>query len=194
MPGAAPAAAAAPVTALIDDGAAGTGYEARRRCWYVVRTQPHAEHRAIFHLERQGYRVFCPRIRKTVRHARQAKRMLAPLFPGYVFLSLDLSWEGWRSVNGTYGVTGLIMSGEEPQPVRPGVVETLQQSVDQNGAINWHGDLAIGQKVRIADGPFCNLVATLEKLGAPGRVHVLLELLGQCVSVALNRGILLPAT
>jgi hypothetical protein len=49
--------------------------------WYVVQTQPHGEARAIFHLERQDYRIFCPRIRKTVRHARKATRVLASLFP-----------------------------------------------------------------------------------------------------------------
>ena len=59
--------------------------------WYVVHTQPHAEKRAICHLERQGFFIFCPRMHKTVRHARKTTRVLAPMFPNYLFVRLDVS-------------------------------------------------------------------------------------------------------
>ena len=62
-----------------------------RADWYVVNTQPRAESRAKHHLELQGFGVFCPRYRKTVRHARKTKSAFAPLFPNYLFVCLDLS-------------------------------------------------------------------------------------------------------
>ena len=40
--------------------------------WYVVHTQPACEDRASMRLVAQGYHVFCPRLRKTVRHARKS--------------------------------------------------------------------------------------------------------------------------
>jgi transcriptional antiterminator RfaH len=50
--------------------------------WFAVQSRPHQEDRAIVHLSEQGYRSFCPRLRRTVRHARRATVVLTPLFPG----------------------------------------------------------------------------------------------------------------
>jgi transcription elongation factor/antiterminator RfaH len=161
--------------------------------WYVVHTQPHAEGQAIHHLEIQGYQVFCPRYRKTVRHARQAKYVLAPLFPNYLFVRLDISRDHWRSVNGTRGAVRLLMRGETPQPVPRGVVEGLQGQTRADGTIDWSPIFKIGDVVRIADGPFAELLGTLEHFDAAGRVRVLLDLLGRSVPVALRGEAIMPA-
>jgi transcription elongation factor/antiterminator RfaH len=161
--------------------------------WYVVCTQPSAENRAIFHLEMQGYRIFCPRYRKFIRHARKKTQILAPLFSGYLFVTLDGTHGRWRSINGTRGVARLLMQGDAPQPVPPGVVETLIAHMDSEGAMDWMPSLATGQAVRIADGPFADFIGTLERLDASGRVHVLLDFLGRSVSVILHRRALTPA-
>ncbi len=161
--------------------------------WYVVQTQTHGENRAIANLERQGYRVFCPRVAKMVRHARKSRRVLAALFPNYLFIQLDITREPWRSINGTFGVVRVITQAETPRPVLPGVVEELQARVCADGAVDWSRSFKVGQSVRIADGPFAELVGTLEQLDASGRVRVLLDLLGRPVLVALRCGALAPA-
>lgn len=166
-----------------DSGSAGDGADKR---WYVVQTQPRAENRAIVHLEQQRYSVFCPRYRKMVRHAREAKSVLAPLFPNYLFLHLNVTQEPWRAVNGTRGVARLIMQGEMPQPMPQGVVEELIARTRDDGTFDWTPTFRIGQVVRIVDGPFAEFVGTLERLDAAGRVRVLLDLLGRSVSVALR--------
>lgn len=169
-----------------------TGFQDGAR-WYVAQTQPHAENKAVFHLERQNFRVFCPRVRRTVRHARKVTRTLAPLFPGYVFLNLDTARERWRSVNGTYGIARLIMQHDAPQPVPRGVVEQVKERIGDDGAINWAPMLEIGQQVRLCDGPFADFVGSLEHLDSAGRVRVLLDLMGRAVSVSARSDMLMPA-
>ena len=161
--------------------------------WYVVNTQPHAENRVIRNLQRQGYRVFCPRLRKTVRHARKIKVSLVPLFPSYVFVQIDICSQQWRSVSGTFGVARLIMQGELPQPVPPGIVEVLLDGAGSEGEMAWTSPLNVGQAVRISEGPLSGLLATLEQLDERGRVRVLLQLLGRAVSVSMHRDVLTPA-
>ncbi len=161
--------------------------------WYVVHTQPHGEARAAGHLERQGFRTFYPCTRKVVRHARKQSASLAPLFPNYLFVELDLERDQWRSVNGTRGVVRLIANGDEPAAVPQGVVEALQKRMDSNGAVDWTLSFKVGDRVRIAEGPFASLLGTLDHLDASGRVRVLLELLGRSVCVALRGEALLPA-
>ena len=161
--------------------------------WYVVQTQPHGETKAIFHLERQDYRVFCPRVRKTVRHARKVSHVLAPLFPNYLFLNLDITRERWHSVNGTYGVARIIIQNEMPQPVPRGVVEAIKARVGEAGAIDFTPLFKVGQSVKISEGPFADFVGTLERLDAAGRVRVLLDLMGRAVSVSTRAEVLVPA-
>ena len=161
--------------------------------WYVVQTQPHGEFRAISHLERQNYRIFCPRVHKIVRHARKTTRVLAPLFPNYLFLNLDISRERWRCVNGTYGVSHIILQNEIPQPVPLGVVEAIQARIGEDGAIDFVPSFKIGQAVKICEGPFSDFVGTLERLDVSGRVRVLLDLMGRTVSVNTRSEKLAPA-
>jgi transcriptional antiterminator RfaH len=158
--------------------------------WFVVFTQPRAESRAVFHLQRQGYAVFCPRVRKRVRHARKTGTSLVSLFPNYLFVRLDMSRDLWRSINGTMGVIRLVMSGEAPQPAPEGVVELLQEKFGPDGVAEGTVQLKQGQAVKITEGPFADLIGRLERLGPENRVVVLLNLLGRAVSVALQAEVL----
>ena len=75
--------------------------------WFVARVLAHQENRAQFNLHRLGFRSFLPRLRRTIRHARKVRDTMSPLFPGYIFIVIDLSIQRWRSINGTFGVASL---------------------------------------------------------------------------------------
>ena len=160
--------------------------------WFVVQSQPRQEGRAIANLHQQGYRTFCPRVRKTVRHARRMHVVLAPLFPAYFFVPLDRSRDRWRSINGTRGVIRIVSNGDGPAPVPRGIVEALQARLKADGSVDWSLSLEVGQSVRILDGPFSDLVGKLEHMAPAGRVRVLLGLLGRPVSVSLRQESLIP--
>jgi transcription elongation factor/antiterminator RfaH len=153
--------------------------------WYVVQCLAHRESAAASHLGNQNYRVFFPRRRKMRRHARKTESVLVPFFPGYVFVSLDISRDRWRSVNGTYGVAKLVMQGEYPVPVPAGVVEALQLSSDELSVVEWRPEIRPGDAVRVVAGPFSNMVGQLERLDGAGRVRVLLEIMGGQVPAVL---------
>jgi transcriptional antiterminator RfaH len=118
---------------------------------------------------------------------------LQPLFPGYVFIVIDLSKQRWRSINGTFGVGSLIMGAEQPVPVPPGVVEGLVASSESRGVVRIDDGLEIGQQVRILSGPFAETLCRLAHLDDRGRVRVLLEIMGMEVAARLDRSALAPA-
>ena len=155
--------------------------------WFVVHTRPLSEMRAIENLERQGYRTFCPRVRRTIRHARKTSTVMSPIFRNYLFVKLDLSFDRWRSINATRGVVGLIMQGDRPKPVPHGVMETILQYVNPDGTLSTAPLFGMGQSVRIESGPLADVVGRFEKCEPDGRIRVLVELLGRVVSVVLNR-------
>lgn len=162
------------------------------QCWHVVHTLPRQEDIARKNLESQGFRVFLPSIGKTVRHARHFRQIQAPAFPRYLFVAFDRECQPWRRINGTQGVVSLIMCGERPTPVRPGVVETLLASSTPSGLLQFSRALAPGQMVRLTAGPFAQSLGVIEALDSAGRVAVLLQILGG-VRVTLAQEWIQPA-
>jgi len=163
---------------------AATGEKTR---WYVVHTQPRREFYAKMQLEGQGFRVFLPKRLRTIRHARTIVNVEAAFFPRYLFVELDLTRHAWRKVNGTFGVTGLVMWGDVPHPMPRGTVEMMVSSADHDGFLRLEQALVVGAKVRLAAGPFAEQLATLNRLDDSGRVRVLLEILGRPVPVEIRR-------
>jgi transcription antitermination factor NusG len=161
--------------------------------WFVARVLAHQETRAQLNLHRLGFRSFMPRSRRTVRHARKLRDTLQPLFPGYIFVIIDLSKHRWRSINGTFGVASLIMGAEQPMPVPPYVIEALVASCESRGVVRLEDSLEIGQKVRILSGPFAETLCRLAHLDDRGRVRVLLEIMGMEVATQLDRSAIASA-
>lgn len=155
--------------------------------WYVAHTLPRQERKAEFHLRRQDFHTFLPRLKRSVRHARKVRLVETPAFSRYIFLRLDIERERWRSVNGTIGVSHLIMADLMPQAVPPGIVETLLDYTDADGLLSFDRDLRPGQKVRLISGPFAKAIGKLESLDEKGRVRVLLQCMGAEVAVRLQR-------
>jgi transcription elongation factor/antiterminator RfaH len=172
--------------ALVDPGKpAAPGYGGER--WYVVHTLPFREVRARAHLENQDFCVFLPLRLKTIRHARKFSTVVAPYFPRYMFVSLDLVRSQWRSINGSVGVSGLIMQGELPKPVPVGVVETLQSLVDSRGRLSFEKSIRVSDRVKLTAGPFAEHLGICERLDDSGRVRVLLDIMGGRIPVQVSR-------
>ena len=152
------------------------------------------EARADPNLRRQGFESWLPRLRRTRRHARRIDNVLVPLFPGDLFVNLDLDPKPWCSINGTYGVRRLLCENERPAPVAPGFVEALQETVDEDGLVAAPKDaFKCGDRVRLIAGPFANMVGTLARLADKDRMAVLLNVLGREVQAHISRRVLVSA-
>jgi transcriptional antiterminator RfaH len=161
--------------------------------WFVAQTLHHREKLAALHLSAQGFRNFLPRFRKTVRHARQLREVIAPIFPGYIFLIIDTDRDRWRSINGTFGVARLVSAHGRPIPLPSGIVEAMIAAMDQSGIVRLGGQLTPGQAVRVVAGPFAGGLGVLERLDGKGRVRVLLQIMGGEAPFVMDRGALTAA-
>jgi transcriptional antiterminator RfaH len=163
--------------------------------WYVVQTQPHAESKAIGHLVRQGFAAYLPRYLKRRRHARKIETVAAPLFPRYLFVTVDMETQRWRSIHSTFGVSRLVCNGDEPAPVPAAVVAALQGREDAGGFVQLEQRprFAPGERVRIVDGVFADSLGLFEGMADRERVAILLDLLGRKVRILLDEGAITPA-
>jgi len=91
--------------------------------WFVMQVQAQLMETAEYHMRRQGFIPFFPRllIRKT-RKITTTELM----FKGYGFVNFDVDRDPWGSINGTRGVVGLLPRHLlRPTPMPEGFVEGL---------------------------------------------------------------------
>lgn len=148
--------------------------------WYVARTHVNAESKAVSNLIRQNFETYLPTCSCWRSHARRREVVRRPLFPGYVFVGFDIEITRWRSIFSTVGVVKLICANERPVKVPVGVVESIQKA-EREGVFNYtHAVMQLkpGASVRIASGPFANLIGKLQSRISKDRVRVLVGILG----------------
>lgn len=156
--------------------------------WCVAHTQALKESIAQQNLLAQGFEVYLPKFKKTRRHARKVDEVLAPLFPRYIFVGMDLETALWRGVNGARGVSKLLMFNETcPATVPLTVIEELKAQEDAAGVLPIGSIItfAKGDKVRILDGAFQDQIAVFAALDDVSRVQLLLNFLGREMKISM---------
>jgi transcriptional antiterminator RfaH len=163
--------------------------------WYVAQTQVNCEAKASHNLIRQGFEIYLPRYLKRRRHARKVDVVAAPLFPRYVFVNIDVMSQRWRSIQSTFGVSHLVMNGDEPASLPDGVLHAMRSREDDKGFIKLERKPAFapGDKVRILAGAFMDSLGLFEGAGERERVSVLLDLLGRKVRIMLDADLVTAA-
>jgi transcriptional antiterminator RfaH len=161
--------------------------ELPRPNWYAVQTQPRAEMKALTHLARQGFEVYLPRFMKRRRHARRVENVSSPLFPGYLFVAIDMATQRWRCVNSTVGVQKLVCNGDAPAIIDERIIRALKSRQDERGFIELDNSrFTDGEKVRVIDGVFSDSFGTYKGMTDRERVEILLDLLGRKVRVQID--------
>jgi transcriptional antiterminator RfaH len=163
--------------------------------WYVVQTHVHAERKAQMHLGRQGFEAYVPRYLKRRRHARRTEFVSAPLYPSYLFVAFNPLVQRWRSIHSTIGVARLVCNGDAPAVLDAAVINGLRSRENAEGFIELkrRALFAVGDKVRVREGVFCDCLGLFESTSDRERVAILLELLGRKVRVLLDEEFVIAA-
>lgn len=164
------------------------------KSWVVASTHPHKEQVALENLGRQSFQAYCPQFRKRVRHARRLQQVLRPLFPGYIFVQLNPQLEQWRSIDSTLGVRNLIRFGERPGTVPNQFIANLYKTEVEGAVVipPARDNYQPGEKVRMREGPFDGLIATVLSANDRERIMVLMDLLNQSVRVCVSINEVVP--
>lgn len=181
--------------------------------WHLAQTESGREQLAYDRLTDAGYEVYFPmmRVMKSVpRKLLSRKQRLAgasvkrpqmsALFPGYVIVRFDQEAGGWHEIFDFAHVRGLVMSGGLIKQIADKEIRDLQMR-EVDGAVPGETPLAvlpfeIGERVRIASGPFREFTgiierlptAKLEELDESVRIHLLVHLFGAATPVELGVG------
>ena len=161
--------------------------------WYVAQVLSQKEGYAAEHLARQGFQTFFPRFSRAPSRAGKRGAVLAPLFPGYIFVKFDIKVDRWLAVNSTRGVIRLVgPTLSAPSAVSADLIALLMSRCS-GGILDKLPDyIRAGDRIQINAGPLAGQIAQIESFDDRGRVRVLLSMLGAEHSVSVTASQLAP--
>ena len=181
------------------------------RRWYVIHTYSGYEDKVKTNLEHRVrnmdvedliFEVVVPCVDEIEIRDGQRRTVPRKIFPGYVLVQMiELKQEddtsasseervsssrAWYVVRNTPGVTGFVGSGHHPTPLDETEVSSiLRQMRSEEPRIKV--GFALGQSVRITDGPFIDFIGTVDDLNLEkGKVKVLVSFFGRETPVELD--------
>ena len=137
--------------------------------WYLIKTKPRQEKIAIKNLENQAYRISCPMAKINNR--------VVVLFPGYLFVQLNINTQNFSPINSTKGVSHFVKFGLYFAKVPTSIIEFIEtnQHITNEKLLN-QKKFKLGDKVRISDGVFKDWTAILKSYSPNERVILLMNL------------------
>lgn len=166
--------------------------------WYVVHTYSGYENKVKTNLEKRLdsmgmqdkiFRVMVPMEEEIEHKDGKKKTVMRKVFPGYVLVEMVMTDDSWYVVRNTPGVTGFVGSagaGSKPTPLLPDEVQTIlkQMGVEEVQTVV---DFALGESVKVIEGPFENLVGEIEGVDADReKLKVLVDMFGRDTPVELD--------
>jgi transcriptional antiterminator RfaH len=152
--------------------------------WACAQLQPRHEHLALCTLGLAGYETYLPRLRQhRVSHGRKIESR-PPLFPGYLFVLIELQWHAARW---SPGVMRLVLDSGVPARVPDRVIDEIR-SRERGGLVDLPKAPRFkpGDRVRVWHGPFAGHVGLYTGMKPRERVEVLLAILGGSHRVELR--------
>lgn len=145
--------------------------------WYVVNTYASHENkvkgnilRRIESLNMQDYiyRVIVAEYEEPVKKngIPTGKMKMKNMYPGYIFIEMQMTDEAWYVVRNTPGVTGFIGSsgkGTKPFPVSKEEIETVLKRMGLV-EVSYFNDYQIGDVVRVVNGPLADQTSQITEI------------------------------
>jgi len=158
--------------------------------WYVVHTRSRHEYKVNTRLIQKNIKTFLPEIESWSKQKDRRKKILLPLFPGYVFAEVNiLNNEAKLSILKTAGVVTLLGKKEnsEPIPVPDSKIEAIQRFVNTKVEIFTIQFPREGEPARIIDGPFAGIEGIVLKSNVRKELFVVsIEILQRSVAIQLK--------
>ena len=158
--------------------------------WYAVHTRSRHEDRACLGLLQKSFHAFLPKLKVWSKRKDRRKKILIPMFPGYLFVELaTLNNEIKVDVLKTFGVVRVLgkSMGSEPIPVPDDKIDAIRRIVDSKVEVQQFQYPKVGEPARIIDGPFKGIEGQVLRTDYEKELFVIeIELLQRSVAIKLE--------
>jgi len=126
--------------------------------WYALWTQSHCEELVRDQLDAKGFHLFLPKIEVWSRRNGVRRRILTPMFHGYLFLHHVMDHLSYVEVRKARGLVRILGDRWDCLATVPDTeIEAIQKVVNADLPALPHPYLREGQRVRITGGPLAGV-------------------------------------
>jgi transcriptional antiterminator NusG len=137
-------------------------------------------------MEEQVFDVIVPKEKKIKLKNGKRYSVEERIFPGYVLVEMIVTDESWYVVRNTPNVTGFIGVDTTPTPVDKDEIMGVKKKMGEE-TVKYKMDVAIGDMVKIVDGPFKNFEGKVQEVdNNRGRIKALVDIFGRETPVELD--------
>ena len=147
--------------------------------WYLIYTKPRQEKVAQTNLQRQGYQIYLPLIQGHRRRQGHYQVVTEPMFPRYLFISLNTETDNWGPIRSTRGVSSLVRFGGVPALVPMKFIDFLKKNSAKTENLTSEPTFQQGEPVRILDGVMSGYEGIFKAKSGAKRVTLLLDIVGK---------------
>lgn len=157
--------------------------------WYAIHTRSRHEDKACLGLTQKAIHVFLPKMEVWSKRKDRRKKILVPMFPGYLFAeTAEMDNRARLDILKTSGVVRILgrPQGQEPIPVPDEKIDAIQRLVASRVEIHQIQYPKIGDRARIMDGPFQGIEGVVLQADYDQELFVVsIELLQRSVAIRL---------
>jgi transcription antitermination factor NusG len=158
--------------------------------WYAVSVRPRHEKKILSLMHNRRIRCFVPVYRSVRRWKDRRKELDLVLFPGYVFVQLDLLHR--LDVLTTPGVLRFVAFQGRPMPVNESEVRAIASSLDAGLSVQPHPFLTRGRRVRVVRGPLAGIEGSLTRRKEKFRLVLSVDLIMKSMAVEIDESDVVP--
>jgi transcription antitermination factor NusG len=159
--------------------------------WFAVHTRSRHERKVRDELGRRAFEVFLPEYQSWSRRRDRRKRILKPLFPGYLFVHTALTPPLRLGLLQTKSVVRLVGVRQSPVPIPDREIESIRILLGATTEVAPCPALSVGKLVLVMEGPMRGVIGVVESTDRK-RIVVAVELLGRAVSATLDTDAVAP--
>jgi|GEM_PF-65732 transcription termination/antitermination protein NusG len=155
--------------------------------WYAIRTRSRHEQKVKYQLENKSFKVFLPVMEGWSKRKDRKKKILKPLFPGYLFIDFELIKSRWLEIVKVPGVANILGYSNEPFPIPEEQIASLQAIINSDLTVNYYTYLKKGDRVKVVSGPLEGAVGILlDVQEKKKRLVVSVDMLNRAVAVEVE--------
>ena len=157
------------------------------RRWYAVYTVVRHEKAADLALKQKQIETFLPLREVTSQWKDRKKRVLLPLFPGYLFVSTTLDCR--LDILNTPGIVRILSMSGTPAPIPDDQIESIRKLLDSKVPFDPHPYMTEGKTVVVTHGPLQGITGRILKRRGLNKLILSVDLIKRAVSVEVDIGI-----
>lgn len=154
--------------------------------WYAVHTRSNFEVRVADQFSAKGIENYLPAYEEMHQWQDRKRKVLVPLFPGYVFVRIADHTQTRLPLLQTPGVVRIVGQGGNHEPLSDHEVEAIRSVLQSNTRCFAHPFLREGAWVRVKRGPLKGVEGYLVRLKGQSRLVISVNILSQSVATEVD--------